>query len=84
MAHCVYPTEEEIIRLGKWHTGQSPIARAANSLYSRSTHPSGHFGTQGRGSGLGCDGSSSSDHMSLWLEARTALFLAKSRRGRGP
>jgi cytosine/adenosine deaminase-related metal-dependent hydrolase len=31
--------------------------------------------------GLGCDGSSSNDIASLWLEARTALLLGKMRTG---
>jgi cytosine/adenosine deaminase-related metal-dependent hydrolase len=31
--------------------------------------------------GLGCDGSSSTDHASLWLEARTALLLGHQRKG---
>jgi cytosine/adenosine deaminase-related metal-dependent hydrolase len=31
--------------------------------------------------GLGCDGSASTDHGSLWLEARTALLLGKLRGG---
>jgi cytosine/adenosine deaminase-related metal-dependent hydrolase len=31
--------------------------------------------------GLGCDGSASTDHASLWLEARTALLLRRLRRG---
>jgi cytosine/adenosine deaminase-related metal-dependent hydrolase len=31
--------------------------------------------------GLGCDGSSSNDMASLWLEARTALLLGKMRGG---
>jgi len=31
--------------------------------------------------GLGCDGSASTDHASLWLEARTALLLGRLHRG---
>jgi cytosine/adenosine deaminase-related metal-dependent hydrolase len=31
--------------------------------------------------GLGCDGSASTDHASLWLEARTSLLLARYRGG---
>jgi cytosine/adenosine deaminase-related metal-dependent hydrolase len=31
--------------------------------------------------GLGCDGSSSTDAASLWLEARTALLLGRMRKG---
>ena len=32
-------------------------------------------------SGSGCDGSASTDHASLWLEARTALLLGHQRKG---
>ena len=31
--------------------------------------------------GLGCDGSASTDHASLWLEARGALLLGRQRKG---
>lgn len=31
--------------------------------------------------GLGCDGSASTDHGSLWLEARGALLLGRQRKG---
>jgi cytosine/adenosine deaminase-related metal-dependent hydrolase len=31
--------------------------------------------------GLGCDGSASNDHGSMWLEARTALLLGRLREG---
>jgi cytosine/adenosine deaminase-related metal-dependent hydrolase len=31
--------------------------------------------------GLGCDGSASTDHASLWLEARGALLLGRLRQG---
>jgi cytosine/adenosine deaminase-related metal-dependent hydrolase len=31
--------------------------------------------------GLGCDGSASTDHASMWLESRTALLLGRYRNG---
>jgi cytosine/adenosine deaminase-related metal-dependent hydrolase len=37
--------------------------------------------TAGSPVGLGCDGSSSNDAASLWLEARTALLLGRQRGG---
>jgi cytosine/adenosine deaminase-related metal-dependent hydrolase len=80
VAHCVYPTEDEVIRLGKWHTGIAHCP-SANALYSRSIAPIRALRDAGARVGLGCDGSSSADHMSLWLEARTALLLARIKEG---
>ncbi len=82
VAHCVYPTEDEVARLGRWHTGVAHCP-SANSLYSRSIAPVRALRDAGARVGLGCDGSSSSDHMSLWLEARTALLLARIKEGPG-
>jgi cytosine/adenosine deaminase-related metal-dependent hydrolase len=80
VAHCVYPTETEVSRLGKWHTGIAHCP-SANSLYSKSIAPVRALIHAGARVGLGCDGSSSADHMSLWLEARTALLLARVKDG---
>ncbi len=80
VAHCVFPTDEEVIRLGKWHTGIAHCP-SANSLYSGSIAPVRALRDAGARVGLGCDGSSSADHMSLWLEARTALLLARIKEG---
>lgn len=43
--------------------------------------PVTEFRSAGVPVGLGCDGSSSSDAASLWLEARTAMLLGKLRGG---
>jgi 8-oxoguanine deaminase len=80
VAHCVYPTDDEITRLGRWHTGVAHCP-SANSLYSSSIAPIRALRDAGARVGLGCDGSSSADHMSLWLEARTALLLARIKEG---
>jgi cytosine/adenosine deaminase-related metal-dependent hydrolase len=80
VAHCVYPTAEEVSLLGKWHTGIAHCP-SANSLYSKSIAPIRALRDAGARVGLGCDGSSSADHMSLWLEARTALLLARVKEG---
>jgi cytosine/adenosine deaminase-related metal-dependent hydrolase len=80
VAHCVYPTEAEVSRLGKWNTGVAHCP-SANSLYSRSIAPVRALRDAGARVGLGCDGSSSADHASLWLEARTALLLARLKEG---
>jgi cytosine/adenosine deaminase-related metal-dependent hydrolase len=80
VAHCVYPDDDEVSRLGKWHTGIAHCP-SANSLYSKSIAPVRALRDAGARVGLGCDGSSSADHMSLWLEARTALLLARVKEG---
>jgi cytosine/adenosine deaminase-related metal-dependent hydrolase len=80
VAHCVYPTEEEVSLLGRWRTGIAHCP-SANSLYSKSIAPIRALRNAGARVGLGCDGSSSADHMSLWLEARTALLLARVKDG---
>jgi 8-oxoguanine deaminase len=51
VAHCIYPNDAEVRRLGG-----APV-------------------------GLGCDGSSSTDSASLWMEARNALLLGRLRSG---
>jgi len=80
VAHCVYPTEPEVAKLGEWHTGIAHCP-SANSLYSKSIAPIRALRGAGAKVGLGCDGSSSADHMSLWLEARMALLLARVKDG---
>lgn len=80
VAHCVYPDEQEVALLGKWHTGIAHCP-SANSLYSKSIAPVRALRDAGARVGLGCDGSSSADHMSLWLEARMALLLARIKEG---
>jgi cytosine/adenosine deaminase-related metal-dependent hydrolase len=80
VAHCVYPTEAEVSRLGGWRTGIAHCP-SANSLYSKSIAPVRALRKAGAPVGLGCDGSSSADHASLWLEARTALLLARVKDG---
>lgn len=76
VAHCIYPTAEEVVRLGRWHTGVAHCP-SANSLYGKSIAPIRSLRNAGARVGLGCDGSSSADHASLWLEARTALLLGR-------
>jgi len=43
--------------------------------------PVAELRTAGAPVGLGCDGSASTDHASLWLEARGALLLGRQRKG---
>jgi cytosine/adenosine deaminase-related metal-dependent hydrolase len=80
VAHCVYPNQEEIRRLGGWGTGVAHCP-SSNMLIAGGIAPVHELREAGVPVGLGCDGSASTDHASLWLEARTALLLGRLRRG---
>ncbi|MGQ0468237.1 MAG: 8-oxoguanine deaminase [Sporichthyaceae bacterium] len=85
VAHCVHPNPAEVARLGAAGVG---IAHCPSSNMilgaggGRGTIcPVQDFRTSGSPVGLGCDGSSSNDAASLWLESRGALLLGRQRGG---
>jgi cytosine/adenosine deaminase-related metal-dependent hydrolase len=85
VAHCVHPNPAEVARLGAAGVG---IAHCPSSNMilgaggSRGTIcPIQDLRAAGSPVGLGCDGSSSNDAASLWLEARTSLLLGRQRGG---
>lgn len=80
VAHCIYPSDEEIQRLGQWGTGVAHCP-SSNQLICGGIAPVRELRDAGVPVGLGCDGSASTDHASLWLEARGALLLARTRGG---
>jgi cytosine/adenosine deaminase-related metal-dependent hydrolase len=80
VAHCIFPSAEDIGRLGRWGTGVAHCP-SSNSLICEGIAPVAELREAGVPVGLGCDGSASTDAASLWLEARTALLLARVRRG---
>lgn len=80
VAHCVYPNRDEILRLGGWGTGVAHCP-SSNMLIAGGIAPVRELREAGVPVGLGCDGSASTDHASLWLEARTALLLGRLRHG---
>jgi cytosine/adenosine deaminase-related metal-dependent hydrolase len=80
VAHCVYPNQDEIRRLGGWGTGVAHCP-SSNMMIARGIAPVHELREAGVPVGLGCDGSASTDHASLWLEARTALLLGRLRHG---
>jgi len=80
VAHCVYLNKHEILRLGGWGTGVAHCP-SSNMLIAGGIAPVHELREAGVPVGLGCDGSASTDHASLWLEARTALLLGRLRHG---
>jgi cytosine/adenosine deaminase-related metal-dependent hydrolase len=80
VAHCVHPNEEEVTRLGRARVGVAHCP-SSNLLLGTGLAPVAELLAAGVPIGLGCDGSASTDCASLWLEARTALLLARLRSG---
>ncbi len=80
VAHCVRPNPAEIARLGRAGVGVAHCP-SSNLILASGIAPVVDLRAAGSPVGLGCDGSSSADSASLWLEARQALLLAKLRNG---
>jgi len=80
VAHCVMPDPAEVRRLGAAGVGVAHCP-SSNMILSSGIAPVVDLRAAGAPVGLGVDGSSSADAASLWLEARTALLLAKLRNG---
>jgi len=80
IAHCVWPDADEVPRLGVWGTGAAHCP-SSNMILGSGLAPVAELRAAGVPVGLGCDGSSSADSASLWLEARTAMLQGKLRHG---
>ncbi len=81
VAHGVYPDAAEVTRLGRVGVGVAHCPSSNMLLAGGGFAPVRELRAAGSPVGLGCDGSSSADSASLWLEARTALLLGKQRHG---
>jgi cytosine/adenosine deaminase-related metal-dependent hydrolase len=81
VAHCIYPNEAEIARLGRWGTGVAHCPSSNMLIGGGGIAPVREFRAAGVPVGLGCDGSASTDSASLWMEARNALLLGRLRQG---
>jgi cytosine/adenosine deaminase-related metal-dependent hydrolase len=81
VAHCVFPNDEEIKRMGRWGTGVAHCPSSNLLLGNAQIAPVRDFRRAGVPVGLGCDGSSSTDSASLWMEARNAMLLGRMRHG---
>jgi cytosine/adenosine deaminase-related metal-dependent hydrolase len=80
VAHCVMPDAAEVRRLGAAGVGVAHCP-SSNMILASGIAPVLDLRAAGAPVGLGVDGSSSADASSLWLEARTAMLLAKLRDG---
>jgi len=80
VAHCIFPSETEIKRLGDWGTSVAHCP-SSNQLIGGGLAPVRELRDAGVGVGLGCDGSASTDCASMWLETRGALLTARARGG---
>jgi cytosine/adenosine deaminase-related metal-dependent hydrolase len=83
VAHCVYPDAAEAARLGAAGVGVAHCPSSNMLLAGGGFAPVRELRAAGSPVGLGCDGSSSADSASLWLEARAALLLGRQRLGPG-
>jgi cytosine/adenosine deaminase-related metal-dependent hydrolase len=79
-AHCVTPNAAEITRLGSSGVGVAHCP-SSNMILGSGIASVVELRRAGSPVGLGVDGSSSADAASLWLEARTAMLLAKMKAG---
>jgi cytosine/adenosine deaminase-related metal-dependent hydrolase len=80
VAHCIFPSESEIAKLGAAGVGVAHCATAC-LLMGVGITPVTDLRAAGSPVGLGVDGSSNSDSGSAWLEARTALLAGRFRGG---
>ena len=80
IAHAVWPSPSEVARLGAWGVGAAHCP-SSNMILGSGLAPVAEMRAAGMPVGLGCDGSSSADSASLWLEARTAMLQGKLRHG---
>jgi cytosine/adenosine deaminase-related metal-dependent hydrolase len=81
VAHCIYPNQDEVRRLGAAGVGVAHCPSSNMMIGGGGMAPVRELLAAGSPVGLGCDGSASTDHASLWLEARGALLLGRQRRG---
>jgi cytosine/adenosine deaminase-related metal-dependent hydrolase len=81
VAHCVYPSPAEAVRLGRAGVGVAHCPSSNMLLAGGGFAPVRELRAVGSPVGIGCDGSSSADSASLWLEARAALLLGRQRLG---
>jgi len=82
VAHCIYPNDAELRRLAEAGVGVAHCP-SSNMLIGGGTARVREMRELGLPVGIGCDGSASTDHASLWMETRGALLLGRYRGGPG-
>src|SRR3954451_15246672 len=82
LGHTVWPSPDEISRLGAERVGAAHCP-SSNMILGSGLAPVAELRAAGAPVGLGVDGSASADSASLWLEARTAMLQGKLRHGAG-
>ncbi|GAB2668875.1 8-oxoguanine deaminase [Gordonia jinhuaensis] len=80
VAHFIYPSPDEEQRMAAAGVGVAHCP-SSNMLIGGGSADVQRLRGLGAPVGIGCDGSASTDHGSLWLEARAALTLARFRCG---
>jgi cytosine/adenosine deaminase-related metal-dependent hydrolase len=80
LAHVVWPSPDEVTRLGAARVGAAHCP-SSNMILGSGLAPVAELRAAGVPVGLGVDGSASADAASLWLEARTAMLQGKLRHG---
>ena len=81
VAHCIYPNDVEVARLGRAGVGVAHCPSSNMMVGGGGIAPVAALREAGAPVGLGCDGSSSTDSASLWMEARNAMLLGRLKRG---
>ncbi|MEZ5266318.1 MAG: 8-oxoguanine deaminase [Acidimicrobiales bacterium] len=81
VAHCIYPNEAEIARLGRAGVGVAHCPSSNMMIGGGGIAPVRRFRAAGVPVGLGCDGSASTDSASLWMETRNCLLLGRMKEG---
>jgi cytosine/adenosine deaminase-related metal-dependent hydrolase len=81
VAHCIYPSPAEVSRLGAARVGVAHCPSSNMLIGGGGLAPVADLRAAGCPVGLGCDGSASTDHASMWMEARGALLLGRQRNG---
>ncbi|RZS91676.1 cytosine/adenosine deaminase-related metal-dependent hydrolase [Motilibacter rhizosphaerae] len=81
VAHCIYPDDGEIARLGAAGVGVAHCPSSNMMIGGGGIAPVRAMRAAGVNVGLGCDGSSSTDSASLWMEARNAMLVGRLREG---
>ncbi len=81
VAHCIYPSADEVTRLGAAGVGVAHCPSSNMLIGGGGFAPVRELLTAGAPVGLGCDGSASVDCASLWMESRAALLLGRQRLG---